>query len=132
MSTATPNPPSGPAPVAATEAAAERFITRWTAATASERSNSQLFLSELCDVLGVPRPEPSHHSGYSFEHPVTQQNPDNTTSPGWIDLYKRSCFLLESKKFHAPPPEPSELQLALESAGVAARRKPSEIGRAHV
>ena len=32
------------------------FIARWTNASPSERANSQLFLSELCDLLGVPHP----------------------------------------------------------------------------
>ena len=114
-----------PPPPAAAEAAAATFIARWTAASASERANSQLFLSELCDLLGVPHPDPSPSSGYSFEHPVTQQNPDNTTSEGRIDLYKRGCFVLESKQFQAPQPEPSELELALESAGGAGKRKKS-------
>lgn len=35
----------------------EDFITRWTAREGgAERANYQMFLSELCDVLGVPRP----------------------------------------------------------------------------
>ena len=33
------------------------FIDRWKNSGAAERANYQLFLSELCDVLGVPRPE---------------------------------------------------------------------------
>ena len=48
----------------------QHFITRWAAASASERANSQLFLSELCDVLEVPRPEPVFTGGYAFEFPV--------------------------------------------------------------
>jgi hypothetical protein len=31
------------------------FIDRWKNSGAAERANHQLFLSELCDVLGVPR-----------------------------------------------------------------------------
>src|SRR3954469_18089295 len=38
------------------DAAIDSFIARWSAASASERSNSQPFLSELCDLLGVERP----------------------------------------------------------------------------
>ena len=33
------------------------FIARWKASGAAERANYQLYLSELCDVLGVPRPD---------------------------------------------------------------------------
>ena len=35
------------------------FITRWSSSGAAERANYQMFLSELCDILGVPRPAPS-------------------------------------------------------------------------
>jgi hypothetical protein len=31
------------------------FIARWQKSGAAERANYQLFLSELCDLLGVPR-----------------------------------------------------------------------------
>ena len=37
----------------------DAFIARWTAASGAERSNSQAFLSELCDVLGVESPAPT-------------------------------------------------------------------------
>lgn len=37
----------------------EAFITRWKKSGAAERSNYALFLSELCDLLGVDRPTPS-------------------------------------------------------------------------
>jgi hypothetical protein len=35
------------------------FISRWEASGAAERANYQLFLTELCDFLGVPRPNPT-------------------------------------------------------------------------
>lgn len=37
----------------------QRFIARWQASGAAERANYQLFLSELCDVLDAPRPDPT-------------------------------------------------------------------------
>ena len=37
----------------------QRFIARWQASGAAERANYQLFLSELCDVLNTPRPDPT-------------------------------------------------------------------------
>ena len=46
---------------------ADRFIARWADAAASERANAQLFLTELTDLLGVPRPGNDHALGYSFE-----------------------------------------------------------------
>ena len=35
------------------------FISRWSAATGSERANYQLFLTELCTLLGLPQPDPA-------------------------------------------------------------------------
>lgn len=80
----------------------ENFIARWKSSGASERGNFQPFMSELCDVLGVERPEPAQQddtrNSYVFERAVTFQNGDDTTSHGRIDLYKRGCFVLEAKQ----------------------------------
>ncbi len=80
----------------------EAFIERWQNSGAAERANYQLFLSELCDLLGVSRPNPSgpHDSenAYVFERSVTFNHPDASTSTGRIDLYKRGCFILEAKQ----------------------------------
>ncbi len=35
------------------------FIQRWQSSGAAERANYQLFLAELCDVLGVEHPHPT-------------------------------------------------------------------------
>ena len=81
---------------------AEAFIGRWKASGAAERANCQPFLCELCDLLGVPRPDPAvpddTHNAYVFERRVTFHNGDGTTSLGSIDLYKRGCFVLEAKQ----------------------------------
>lgn len=78
------------------------FITRWQASGAAERANYQLFLSELCDVLGVPRPDPAvpddSDNAYVFERAVTFHHADGTTANGRIDLYRRGCFVLEAKQ----------------------------------
>jgi len=37
----------------------ESFIARWAQSSAAERANFQLFATELCDMLGVPPPEPA-------------------------------------------------------------------------
>lgn len=51
------------------------FINRWSQAEAAERANYVLFLSELCDLLGVPRPDPAgpdtEQNAYVFERAVT-------------------------------------------------------------
>lgn len=80
----------------------ETFIARWKGSAAAERANCQPFLSELCDVLGVERPQPAGgydgQNAYVFERAVTFHNPDGSTSAGFIDLYKRGCFVLEAKQ----------------------------------
>ena len=43
----------------ASQADIENFITRRQASQAAERANYQLFLSELCDVFNIARPEPA-------------------------------------------------------------------------
>ena len=84
------------------------FIAHWSAASASERANSQAFLLELCDPIEVPRPDNQPHAGYFFEYPVTEHHPDGSTSQGRIDLCKRACFVLESKQFQEAQAEASQ------------------------
>jgi len=78
------------------------FIERWAQSGGAERANYQLFLAELCEVLDVPRPEPTveddSQNAYVFERGVQFDNLDGTYSTGRIDLYKRGCFVLESKQ----------------------------------
>jgi len=102
------------------------FISHWSAASASERANSQPFLLELCDLLDVPRPDPQPDKGYFFEFPVVEQHPDGTTSNGRIDLYRRAHFVLESKQFQEAKAKASQLEIAAEEAGVIARKKSSQ------
>jgi len=70
----------------------------------AERANYQSFLFELCDVLGVPRPDPANGSGgdYRFERGVTHHAADGSTSNRRIDLYRRACFVLEAKQGSNP------------------------------
>ncbi|MBF0169328.1 MAG: class I SAM-dependent DNA methyltransferase [Alphaproteobacteria bacterium] len=75
----------------------EAFIERWRPSGGAERSNAQPFLNELCDLLGVPKPDTAGEA-YIFERPITFRHSDGTTSPGRIDLYKRGCFVLEAKQ----------------------------------
>jgi hypothetical protein len=104
---------------------AKAFIARWAAASASERANSQPFLCELCDILGVARPEPTRETGYAFEYEVTEHHPDGSTTKGRIDLYKRACFVLESKQFQEAKAAASQLELAAQEAGVIEKKKSS-------
>src|SRR5438105_9963751 len=85
-----------------TDSETDSFIERWQRSAASERANCQLFLSELCDVLGLERPQPAtgdpEQDQYVFERPVQFRNPDGTTNPGFIDLFRAGCFVLETKQ----------------------------------
>jgi len=116
----------------------DTFITRWAASGAAERANYQLFLSELCDLLGVERPRPATDdpsaNAYVFEKPVPLAH--GTT--GFIDLYRRGCFVLEAKQGSAPPrplgegggeglssPDPQTLSLTLSQGA----REPAPRGR---
>jgi hypothetical protein len=78
---------------------ADTFIERWSRAEASERANAQLFLSELCDLLEVPRPSNTHSDGYTFEFPVKIPLRDGSLGDGRIDLYRRDAFVLEAKQY---------------------------------
>ena len=86
----------------APEPALEAFIPRWAAAGGSERANYQLFVNELCELLGVPKPDPARHDtrddAYVFERRVTFQHGDGTETAGFMDLYRRSASVLEAKK----------------------------------
>ena len=86
----------------ATPAAVEAFITRWSAAGGSERANYQLFLTELTELLGLPRPDPAGadtaDNAYVFERRVIFAHGDGTSSNGFIDLYRRGAFVCEAKQ----------------------------------
>ncbi len=81
------------------------FIARWGAATGSERANYQLFVGELCELLGVPRPGPasdeSRDNAYVYERRVEFAHGDGSHSAGFIDCYRRGHFVLEAKKIRA-------------------------------
>ncbi|MCA9443538.1 MAG: class I SAM-dependent DNA methyltransferase, partial [Candidatus Omnitrophica bacterium] len=78
------------------------FVERWKASGGAERANYALFLSELCDVIGVSPPDPTkeveEENAYVFEKSVTFHHGDGSQSTGRIDLYKRGCFVLETKQ----------------------------------
>ncbi|HWB02741.1 MAG TPA: DNA methyltransferase [Verrucomicrobiales bacterium] len=84
------------------DTALEQFITAWKAAGAAERANSQLFLTQFCQLLELPVPEPAKpddaQNAYIFERAVKRVRPDGTITTGSIDLYRRGCFVLESNQ----------------------------------
>jgi len=80
----------------------EVFISKWEKTGGSERANYQSFLFELCDVLEVPRPDGAsgdpRFDAYVFERSIIRKKRDGTQSTVFADLYKRGCFILETKQ----------------------------------
>jgi len=57
-----------------------------------------MFLTELCQALDLPRPDPASHE---TAHNVKRRESEGAASTLWIDLYKRGCFILEAKQSRA-------------------------------
>lgn len=78
------------------------FIAKWKESGASERANKDSFLRDLCDVLGVPHPDAksgdAERDQYVFEREAVLVHGGERHSVGFIDLYKRGCFILEAKQ----------------------------------
>jgi hypothetical protein len=119
----------------------DTFIKRWTTTVGgAERANYALFLTELCDLIGVERPNPAgaetEKNDYVFERAVRFRHDDGSTSPGRIDLYKRGCFVLEakqSKKREEGGEVYEQLAFALKNgqgAGTALLDRPRTVGKA--
>ena len=78
------------------------FIAKWKESGASERANKDSFLRDLCDVLEVPHPDAKtgdpERDQYVFEREAVLVHGGERHSVGFIDLYKRGCFILEAKQ----------------------------------
>jgi hypothetical protein len=89
------------APASAPDAVAA-FVRKWAGSQAAERANKDSFLIDLCDVLGVPRPDPKvsdpRRDRFVFERDVPVAHEDGGETKGFIDLYKDGCFVLEAKQ----------------------------------
>jgi hypothetical protein len=90
------------------------FIARWSASGGAERANFQQFAIELTQLLEVPAPKPAtadaQNDDYRFERPVTFIH-TGTQSRGFIDLYRRGCFVMEAKQGTGVAPDESQLDL---------------------
>jgi hypothetical protein len=119
------------------------FIARWSDTERAERANKDLFLTELCDLLALPHPDPagpdSAENAYVFERAVPLHHPDGRATTGKIDLYRRGCFVLEAKQTAADsrpenqpaaPTADAELALDLPVAGTPSPRRADLYGRA--
>ncbi len=110
--------------------ATDSFITRWQGREGGqERANYALFLTELCDILGVARPQPAAVSAesndYVFERVVKDPARDGSVSSRRIDLYRRGSFILEAKQSRRPGSDKEVLgqaSLPLIDAGPRGRR----------
>jgi len=81
---------------------ADEFIAKWQVSGGNERANTQLFISDLCALIGVAAPQPTlsdtERNDYVFEKHVIKTEIDGTQSNGWIDCYNRGRFILEAKQ----------------------------------
>ena len=89
------------------DTAIHTFNARWRANEGgAERANYVLFLTELCDLLGLPRPDPANathdRNDYVFERAVDALDAAGQVSHRRIDLYRRDCFVLEAKQSREP------------------------------
>ena len=107
------------------------FETRWKLSGGAERANYGLFLQDLCDLIGVPRPNPTTDNpaqdAYVLERAVEFN--DNVgpshgkRSTGRIDLYKRGCFVLETKQGTDTPDQQKAMDRAELGFAPEKRRK---------
>ena len=101
------------------EQAVESFINRWSKAEAAERANYQMFLTELCDLLGLDHPDPAGadnaFNAYVFDRSIERLKPDGAKTTVYADLYKRGCFILETKQgAHATKESADQLALTVD------------------
>ena len=113
---------SRPTMSAATDHSAkiQAFLAKWQASGAGEKANAQSFLNELCDILEVERPHPKKNDEAANSYVFEKTIPSVTDTSNFIDLYKRGCFVLETKQgadaARADDPQP------LSAAGIARKK----------
>lgn len=80
----------------------DAFNARWLGNDGGERANKDPFLNDLCDLLGVPRPDPAtsdpEKDVYVYEKPAVLLHAEGKPTIGKIDLYRHGRFLLEAKQ----------------------------------
>ena len=83
-------------------AAVDAFIAKWRVSEGAERAAYAQFLTEFCRLIGAEAPFPPTSDAeavtYRFEYPVAFHDDAGTAGTGRIDLYKKSCFVLEAKQ----------------------------------
>ena len=79
----------------------EIFVARWQSSGGNERANYQMFFTELCEALGVLRPDVKGNVAgdpYCFDKNITIYHPSGKKTPGYIDFYKADHFVIEAKQ----------------------------------
>jgi len=103
------------------------FESRWRKSGGAERANYGLFLQDFCDLIGVDRPDPTTDNPaqdeYVLERAVTFDDGGGKQTTGRIDLYKRGCFILETKQGTNTPDEQADAEKAQLGLPVEKRRK---------
>ena len=67
------------------------FIAKWHRNALSERAGAQTYFNDLCDLLGVDKP--NDPDAYCFERGAARTGAGH----GWADVWKRGCFAWENK-----------------------------------
>lgn len=114
----------------------EEFIKEWDGVVGSERSNAQIFVNDLCEMLGLDKPKKAiqNHSenAYVFERYLKEHDAEAKASNRFIDCYRRGCFVLEAKSVQINR-ESQGAQIALKGAHAQAqnyaRSLPASEGR---
>lgn len=80
----------------------EEFIYKWQKSGGYESGASQMFITELCVLLGVPKPDSPRpelaDNTYVFEMAVERIGPTGRKSIARIDLWLKGRFIWESKQ----------------------------------
>jgi len=73
----------------------QAFIARWRHNPLSERAGAQSFFNDLCELLGVEKP--NDPDNYCFERGAVRTGAGVNAKSGWADVWKRGCFAWENK-----------------------------------
>lgn len=105
----------------------DELIAKWAPSGGAEGANAQPFVIDLCDMLGVPRPDPAQErearNDYVFERSVKHTERGVVTT-NRIDCYCRGRFILQSKQsssLAARRANAGQLSLLPEDAGPVRR-----------
>ncbi|MBU1663924.1 MAG: class I SAM-dependent DNA methyltransferase, partial [Gammaproteobacteria bacterium] len=81
----------------------QAFIDKWDGKDGSERANYQIFFNDLCELLEVEKPLPSHaddwQNAYVFERYIEAIDGESAGASRFIDTYLSGKFICESKSF---------------------------------